>query len=114
MSKTFGVDPFIYDILETGYKIPFVSTPPIAHLANSRSAIKNSKFVTAEVIKLLANGCVVKCSEPPAVVNPLSVASNSDGKLRLILDLRHVNLYLYKFPVVYEGFEVLVNYVVKH
>ena len=38
--KTLGVDPFIYNLLETGYKMRFVSKAPIVHLANNRSAIK--------------------------------------------------------------------------
>lgn len=33
---------------------------------------------------------------PPAIVNPLSVSIQSPGKKRLILDLRHVNLYISK------------------
>lgn len=33
---------------------------------------------------------------PPAIVNPLSVSVQSSGKKRLILDLRHVNLYVFK------------------
>ena len=33
---------------------------------------------------------------PPAIVNPLSVSIQSSGKKRLILDLRHVNLYIFK------------------
>ena len=32
----------------------------------------------------------------PDIVNPLSVSVQSSGKKRLILDLRHINIHLYK------------------
>ena len=32
----------------------------------------------------------------PAIVNPLSVSIQSSGNKRLILDLRHVSLYIFK------------------
>ena len=32
----------------------------------------------------------------PDIINPLSVSTRSSGKQRLILDLRHVNQFLYK------------------
>lgn len=32
----------------------------------------------------------------PDIINPLSVSTGSSGKQRLILDLRHVNAFLYK------------------
>ena len=42
------------------------------------------------------NRCVEVLDYPPAIVNPLSVSIQSSGKKRLILDLRHVNLYIFK------------------
>ncbi len=39
----------------------------------------------------LKNGCMRLVAEKPKVVNPLSVAVQSNGKKRLICDLRHVN-----------------------
>lgn len=34
--------------------------------------------------------------DPPHIVNPLSVSIQSSGKKRLILELGHVNLYIFK------------------
>ena len=41
-------------------------------------------------------GCVSEVFETPAIINPLSVSIQKSGKKRLILDLRHVNQFLYK------------------
>ena len=40
--------------------------------------------------------CIAELSEPPEIVNPLSVSIQKGGKKKLILDLRHINLYLFK------------------
>ena len=38
----------------------------------------------------------------PNIVNPLTVAINKAGKLRLVLDCRHIDLHLFKFKCCYE------------
>ena len=43
---------------------------------------------------LLKVGSVVRCPCPPIVVNPLSVSIQPNGKKRLILDLRYVNVFV--------------------
>lgn len=54
-------------------------------------------FITAQLLLLLAAGAVQAwtAASPPTVVSPLGVAPKSNGKLRLILDLRFVNEHLY-------------------
>ena len=53
------------------------------------------KFVEDAIFKLLEDGCIQEVSSPPPprCVNPLSVAERK--KLRLVLDLRHVNPHLH-------------------
>ena len=104
------VDKFILDIVKRGYKLPFISNPARMELRNNLSAIKHADFVSKEIRSLLKKGCVTQCDAPPFVVNPLSVAVNSNGKPRLILDLRQVNLHLFKFGVKYEGLKELAKY----
>ena len=53
---------------------------------------------------------VVEKSNPPHVVNPLSVSVQANGKKRLILDLRHVNKYLFKRKVKHEDWKVSVSW----
>ena len=55
-----------------------------------------SDFVVSAITELLEVGSVVDCPFPPVVVNPLSVSVQSNGKKRLILDIRHVNFFVKK------------------
>ena len=105
--EAIGASVFILSIIEFGYKLPFITTPTKALFKNNRSANDNPLFVNSEISKLLLNGYIKKLASPPVVVNPLSVAKNSGGKLRLILDLRYVNQCLYKFVVKYENLELV-------
>jgi len=54
-------------------------------------------FVEKEVSQLERMGCVSEVSDVPHVVNPLTFSFNKSGKARLVLDCRHVNLFLHKF-----------------
>jgi hypothetical protein len=45
---------------------------------------------------------IEKCESKPIVVNPLTVSVSSSNRKRLILDLRHVNLHLWKTSVKFE------------
>ena len=44
----------------------------------------------------LRTKCVEILDHQPDIVNPLSVSIQPSGKKRLILDLRHVNSYVFK------------------
>jgi hypothetical protein len=68
--------PSEYDVIENGYKIPFLHIPDSIALDNNKSARDNIKFVTEEVEKLINKGCVSLVTEKPYVVNPLTVANN--------------------------------------
>ena len=85
---------FILSVIRDGYKIPFYQTPHSAYFKNNKSALNHSDFVSAEISELLRTGRIHKVPTPPAVVNPLSV-DEKDGKCRLILDLRYVNLHVH-------------------
>ena len=87
---------FILEVIREGYKIPFVSLLPPKHGVNNLSAIKETDFVCEAILDLLKMNCIKELSEVPNIVNPLSVSIQSSGKKRLILDLRHVNLFVYK------------------
>ena len=57
------------------------------------------------ISELLSNGCIIEQNFPPFCVNPLTVAEGK--KLRLVLDLRHVNSYLVKLKFKYEDLRSL-------
>lgn len=87
---------FIVDTIEFGYKLPLLQIPPPFDATNNNSALQESEFVESAISELLSLECITEVFAPPAVINPLSVSIQKSGKKRLILDLRHVNQYLFK------------------
>ena len=91
-----GASGFILSVIRNGYKIPFIDFPSPKVFPNNASALKEKDFVSETISDPLVTRCVEVLDYPPAIVNPLSVSIQSSGKKRLILDLRHVNLYIFK------------------
>ena len=83
-----GASGFILIVVRDGYKIPFVALPPPKVSSNNTSALKDTDFVSEAISDLLRT--------KRDIVNPLSVSVQPSGKKRLILDLRLVNLYVFK------------------
>ena len=83
-------------VIRDGYKIRFISFPPPKVSPNNGSRLKERDFVSEAICNLISNKCLEVLDHPPAKVNPLSVSIQSSGKKRLIPDLRHVNLYIFK------------------
>ena len=94
--KSIGTNSKVIEIIERGYKIPFIDTPRKAHFCNSKTAFENFEFVDKSIEDLLKCGSAVETSFVPKVISPLSVSTNAKGKQRLILDLRFVNSHLYR------------------
>ena len=88
---TLSSSEFVLSIVREGYRIPLNSVPPTCNLTKNKSARDQPEFVSDAILKLLNGGYVLECPTPPHCVNPLTVAK---GKklLRLVLDLRHVNI----------------------
>ncbi|XP_021348504.1 uncharacterized protein LOC110447257 isoform X1 [Mizuhopecten yessoensis] len=99
----------IINTIKDGYRIPFARDPCSNSLKINRSALNNADFVTEAIIELLKAGCIKKVKQP-FVSNPLTVSINSAGKKRLVLDLRHVNQYVEKMKVKFEGVHEALNY----
>ena len=70
--------------------------PPPKVSTNNGSALKERDFVSKSICNVISNKCLEVLDHPPAIVNPLSVSIQPSGKERLILDLTHVNLYIFK------------------
>ena len=87
---------FIIDIIQNGYKIPFLSIPPPFKASNNKSAINERQFVEQAITELLLHECITEVGSPPRIINPLSVSIQRGGKKRLIIDLRHVNHHIFK------------------
>lgn len=81
--------------LSSGFPLKWMNghaTPSYA--SNSPSAKKEAVFVSNSITELLQAGAVREVGRQPQVVSPLSVVPKKNGKLRLKLDLRHVNDFL--------------------
>ena len=92
---------YILNVIALGYRIPFVSEPTSVMLRNNLSS---NTFVERAISELLIlNNCINEVTCPPFVVNPLTVSVNSSGKERFVLDLRHVNKFVDKQKVKFEG-----------
>ena len=109
-----GTDQDILSIIKDGYKLPFIHTPPAAVFKNNKSALSHREFVTEAVFDLLSKDLIQECSEMPCIVNPLSVSKQSSGKLRLILDLRYVNLHLWKNKIKFEDWNTALLFFKKN
>lgn len=87
--------PFVLSMIKHGYRLPFNLQPPSFAAKNNASSLKHKEFVAHSIKQLLKDGCIEEVSNVPYCCNPLTVAEGN--KLRLVLDLRHVNDYL-TFP----------------
>ena len=92
--ETLQAPSLIPDWILTGYKLPLLCAPTPFMQGNHQSSLEHAGFVTDAIQELMANRCVKKVSEKPFVCSPLSVVKNSEGKLRLLLNLRHLNQFL--------------------
>ena len=92
---------FVQSIIEEGYIIPLGTAPPPFFAKNNQSSMRNKQFVEEAISKLLRYGSIEELSQRPFCCNPLTVAESS--KLRLVLDLRHVNQYVTPNKFKYEN-----------
>ena len=96
----------IIECIKDGYKLPLLSIPAPFSGSNQKSALESAEFVTSTLSELLVNRCIHKVSDKPRICSPLSVVRNSEGKERLVLNLRYLNQYLYKESFKYEDIRV--------
>ena len=79
---------------------------PSVKLRNNKSARDNPTFVTEQISVLLKKGVVSNVLTKTLVVNPLTVTYNRVGKLRLVLDCRHINPFLHVFKIKYDDIKL--------
>ena len=92
--------------IENGYHLPFKFLPPPHNQCNNESTETHQKFVDEAVQGLLRNRCIRRVEAEPWVCSPLSVVSNSMGKLCLVLNLRYLNQFLHVTKFKYEDLRV--------
>ena len=92
--RSLGASQFILNFISQGYKIAFFELP--TNNANNASALSNSLFMSQAVNELLHANLVEEIFCVPDIVYLLSVSTRSCSKQRLILDLMHVNSFIFK------------------
>ncbi len=97
---------FVIDTIETGYVLPLKSAPTPFSRRNQTSAMCSREFVQQSVADLLAGGCISEVPQEPYICSPLSVVESSGGKKRLVLNLRHLNRFLWKQKFKYEDLRI--------
>uniref|UniRef100_A0A7M5VC30 Reverse transcriptase domain-containing protein n=1 Tax=Clytia hemisphaerica TaxID=252671 RepID=A0A7M5VC30_9CNID len=102
------VSNFIQKIIDEGYFITFKSVPPAFFAKNNKSSLDNSNFVQDAIKSLLSKGCISEVSDIPKCCNPLTVAERN-SKLRLVLDLRHVNQFVDNQKFKYEDLKTFAE-----
>lgn len=100
----------ILSIIRDGYVLPLMSVPRAFKQCNHSSANANAAFVDEAVRELVQTKCVLKCDDVPHVCSPLLVVSSSNGKKRLVINLRHLNKYLWKEKFKYEDMRTALLY----
>ena len=101
---------YICGIVSSGYRLPFVKFPNPSFQENHRCSKADKEFVALTIAELVVNDCVQKVTGPPLVCSPLQVVAKDEGKRRLVIDLRYVNLFLHKFKFKYEGLDIAAQY----
>ena len=94
--RTLEVSQFVLNVIMQGYKIPFFQLPTPFAKRNNTSARENNDFVSQTVNNLLRLDLIEELACKPHIINPPSVSTRISGRQRLILDLRHVNQFMYK------------------
>ena len=95
--REIGASQWVLDILENGYRLPFVKKPPVGVKRNQSSCKEHEQFVDEAVAALVQCGSAATVEEGDLeCISPLGVVKGA-RKLRLILDLRQVNVCLKKY-----------------
>ena len=92
--------------IESGYVLPLKCNPTPLLRYNQQSALANADFVQQSISELLANRCIRQIPNVPYICSPLSVVESSNGKKRLVVNLRHLNKFLWKQKFKYEDLRV--------
>ena len=95
--------PWILDTITQGYVLPLFSEPTPYSRPNQHSALAEVDLVNKAVSELLVGEYT---EGPPIVCSPLSMVVSGSGKKRLVVNLRHVNRYLWKQKFKYEDLRV--------
>ncbi len=107
--NTLNAPQAVLEIIASGYILPLKEEPPAKFFKNHSICVRHHEFVDESVHKLLEGDCIKQVMEIPYICNPLSVVKNRKGKLRLVVDLRFVNRYIWKCKFKYEDLRTVLS-----
>ena len=107
--ESFGCSKHILNLIQNGYILPLIKEVLPIELKNNKSSLEETNFVQESIDELLRSKAIVECKTATKVVNPLTVARKGT-KLRLVLDLRHVNQCLELQTCKFEGHETALQF----
>ena len=96
----------VLDTIEGGYVLPLMSQPTPFSCRNHKSTSLHAEFVQQSVADFLAGNCIKEVPGEPFICSSLSVVESSGGKKRLVINLRHLNRFLWKQKFKYEDLQV--------
>ena len=94
-------------MIKHGYHLPFKRKPSPFIAKNNASSLRHKDFVEDSIKELLVNRCIEQVDTASYCCNPLTVAEGE--KLRLVLDLRHVNECLEVEKFKYENLKTVAH-----
>jgi len=99
--------------IDNWYDLVWDTTPPSPReLRNSKSSLDNQEFVTKVVSEMLVAGAVTTLPSGvlPTVISPLGVVPKPNSKkLRLVVNMKYVNMHLSKRVLKFEGLSDLTD-----
>ena len=94
--------PVVLLVIDSGDVLPLMSEPTQFHGETQPLAVQNAEFVGDSIAELVSGGCVRELESAPVICSlPLVVESNGSKK-RLVVNLGHLNRFLYKCKFKYE------------
>ena len=79
-----------------------MSPPHLFRVISNQHWLHEADFVNTSLSELLANRCVRPVDDMPYICSPVSVVESGSGKKRLVVNLRHLNKFLWKQKFKYE------------
>ena len=107
--KAIGCSEYIQSVITKGYVIPIKGDIEPVDLSNNRSSKQEPTFVWSAIDELLQTGAIKELTQPPLVINPLTVAKKG-SKLRLVIDLRHLKKQVVMTKCKFEGLETAIQF----
>ena len=94
--KVLHASPTMLSITENGYVLPLTSKPSPFSGKYQMSALQDAEFVEECIDELLHSSCIRELDSALLICSPLSVVESNSEKKSVAINLRHLNMFLFK------------------